>query len=145
MNTNPVFQCLSDKFECLNVSGIGFNVSGICPLQVCVLSICKYVFLFFCLNVCQFLYLWFSAYLFGWYNASVIILSFVIIVSLYIIIYHYVKFWFCNTNFIFINHHPSCFISFFQPSFGGEFETLSSSGMVYPYPFLLLLSVLSYA
>ena len=85
------------------------------------------------------------AYLFGWYNASVIILSFVIIMSLYIIIYHYVKFWLCNTNVIFINHHPSCFVSFFQPFFGGEFETLSSSGMVYPYPFLLLLSVLSYA
>ena len=35
---------------------------------------------------------------------------------------------------IFINHHPSFLISSFHPSIGGEFKTLSSSGLVYPYP-----------
>ena len=34
---------------------------------------------------------------------------------------------------IFINHHPSFLISSFHPSIGGDFKTLSSSGLVYPY------------
>ena len=41
---------------------------------------------------------------------------------------------------IFINHQPSSSISFFHPSLGGEFETLSSSGMVYPYPSVVWVS-----
>ena len=53
-------------------------------------------------------------------------------------LYCYCKFWFCNIIFIFINHHPASFISFFHPSIGEEFVTLSSSGMVYLYPSVVL-------
>ena len=36
------------------------------------------------------------------------------------------------TIFIFINHHPSFFASFFHPSIWVEFKTLSSRSMIYP-------------
>ena len=41
---------------------------------------------------------------------------------------------------IFINHHPSFLISSFHPSIGGEFKTLSSSNLVYPYPTIVWVS-----
>ena len=34
---------------------------------------------------------------------------------------------------VFINHYTSFLISFFHPSIEGEFKTLRSRGMVYPY------------
>ena len=47
------------------------------------------------------------------------------------------------TSFIFINHHPSFLISFFHPSIGREFNMLSSSGIIYPYPSVVWVSRLS--
>ena len=44
---------------------------------------------------------------------------------------------------VFINHQPSSFISFFHPSTGRELKTLRSSGMVYHYLSVLLMSRLS--
>ena len=84
-------------------------------------SICKHVFLFPCLNICQFLFL--CVCLFDCYPAPAIIFA----KSLYF----YYNFWFYNIIFIFINRQPS-FISFLHLSTGGEFKTLSLSGMVYP-------------
>ena len=72
--------------------------------------------------------------LFGCYPAPVIIFA--------NCLYFYSKFWFCGTIFIFINHHPSSFTSFFHSSIGGEFKVLSSSGMVCPYPSLVWVSCL---
>ena len=57
--------------------------------------------------------------------------------------YCYFKFSFCNISFIFINHHPSFFISFFHPSIGREFNMLSSSGIIYPYPSVVWVSRLN--
>ena len=39
-----------------------------------------------------------------------------------------------------INYQPSFLISLFHPSMGGEFMTLSSRGMVYPYPSVIWVS-----
>ena len=98
------------------------------------MSICKYVFFFlqyvFYLNVCQFLCLWVC--FFGCYSAPVIIFA--------KCLYCYCQFWFCDTTVIFINNHPSFFISFFHPSIGGVFKTLSSSGMVYSCPSVVWVS-----
>ena len=41
---------------------------------------------------------------------------------------------------VFINHHPSSFISFFHPSTGRELKTWRSSGMVYHYLSVLWMS-----
>ena len=57
--------------------------------------------------------------------------------------YCYFKFSFCNISFIFINHHPSFFISFFHPSIGREFNMLSSSCIIYPYPSVVWVSRVS--
>ena len=72
--------------------------------------------------------------LFGCYPAPLIIFA--------NCLYCYRQFWFCNTIFVFINHHPSCFISFFHPSIGGEFKTWSSSGMIFVWetPFFVWVS-----
>ena len=72
------------------------------------------------LSVCLFVCL------FGCYPAPVIIFA--------KCLYCFCQLWFCDTNIIFISHHPSFFVPFFHPSFGWEFKTLSPRGMVYPYP-----------
>ena len=62
--------------------------------------------MFFCLNVFQFLYLWFCLFvcLFGCYPAPVDRFAKCVCC--------YCKFWFFNIIFIFISHHPSSFSSF---------------------------------
>ena len=61
--------------------------------------------MFFYLNIGLFLCLWVC--LFSCFPAPVIIFAPVVKC-----IYRYRKFWFCNTIFIFSNHHPSFFFAF---------------------------------
>ena len=100
------------------------------PCKSACVSICKYVFLFSCLNVHQFLCLWVCVY---------VCMAVTLLLSLYLQnLFAVIVVWFCNTIFIFINHHPSCFISFFHPSIAWEFAYCFTAGN------LLFLSILSY-
>ena len=116
------FSCLlTSLFVCLFLSVYVFTYKSSCA------SICKYNFLFFCLTKFfpVFVCLSMLVCLFGCCSVPVIIFA--------KCLYWYCKFWLCNVIFIFINHHPSSFISHFHPSIVGEFKTMSSSGMVYAY------------
>ena len=86
--------------------------------------ICLLVYLFFYL----FIYL-LILYLFQWQQ------------NIRRLIFHFLFNSLCTcVHSIFINHHPSFLISSFHPSIGGEFKTLSSSGLVYPYPSIVWVS-----
>ena len=111
-------------------------------------SVCKYVFFFL-----QYFYLFIIFFfLHKFLSVSVSMSLFVGLFACYsapLIIfgkylYSYCQFRCCSTTVIFINHHPSffcfCFFSFFHPPIGEEFKTFSSSGMVYPYPFVAWVS-----
>ena len=57
----------------------------------------------------------------------------------------YWKFWFCDKIVFFINYIIThYFFSFFHLFIGGEFKTLSSRDMVYPYPSIVWVSCLKY-
>ena len=71
---------------------------------------------------------WFLAFFIGWS-----------IISIYIYIFLFNSLCTC-VHSIFINHHTLFLISSLHPSIGGEFKTLSSSGLVYPYPSIVWVS-----
>ena len=78
--------------------------------QFACVSIRKYVFLSFCLNVCQFLCLRVCLFICLFVYLAAILLLPLDLLSVFTVI---LSVDFFNINFMFINHHPSSVISFF--------------------------------
>ena len=128
---------------CLTLSVHVSTVSLLVRLFVsmCFSSFSIFIFLFFLFFLHKFLSVSVSMSLFvglfACYSAPLIIFG--------NCLYSYCQFRCCGKTVIFTNRHPSFFVvvvvfSYFHPPIGGEFKAFSSSGIVYPYPFVAWVS-----
>ena len=115
---------------------IYFVFNSLCAYVNCksaCVSICKYVFLLFCLNFPVFC-VSDSVVFVSLFVCLFVCLDATLLLSLYLVNV------FIAVISLILWHNLSCFISYFHQSIGEEFDILSSSGIIYPYPSVVWVS-----